>query len=40
MRVLIRWQVLYFAAMGSCYYLYLREAYPLLPNEYVAWYHK
>ncbi|KAK1941230.1 putative protein S-acyltransferase 17 [Phytophthora citrophthora] len=33
-------QILYFSAMGACYYLYLREAYPLLPNEYVAWYHK
>uniref|UniRef100_H3GES7 Palmitoyltransferase n=1 Tax=Phytophthora ramorum TaxID=164328 RepID=H3GES7_PHYRM len=33
-------QILYFVAMGSCYFLYLREAHPLLPNEYVAWYHK
>ncbi|KAL3670166.1 hypothetical protein V7S43_004481 [Phytophthora oleae] len=33
-------QILYFVAMGACYYLYLREAYPLLPNEYVAWHHK
>ncbi|CAI5701064.1 unnamed protein product [Peronospora effusa] len=33
-------QILYFVAMGSCYYFYLREASPLLPNEYVAWYHK
>eukprot|EP00644_Phytophthora_capsici_P003967 jgi/Phyca11/6942/fgenesh1_pm.PHYCAscaffold_15_\ len=33
-------QILYFTAMSACYYLYLREAYPLLPNEYVAWYHK
>ncbi|OWY99767.1 Palmitoyltransferase [Phytophthora megakarya] len=33
-------QILYFGAMGSCYYFYLREAHPLLPNEYVAWYHK
>ncbi|RLN71629.1 hypothetical protein BBJ29_002594 [Phytophthora kernoviae] len=32
-------QILYFAAMGACYYLYLREAHPLLPNEYVDWYH-
>ncbi|KAG7394434.1 palmitoyltransferase swf1 [Phytophthora boehmeriae] len=33
-------QILYFAAMGACYYLYLREAHPQLPNEYVDWYHK
>lgn len=33
-------QILYFAAMGGCYYLYWREAHPLLPNEYVDWYHK
>lgn len=26
--------------MGSCYFLYLREAHPLMPNDYVAWYHK
>ncbi|KAF4323955.1 hypothetical protein BBO99_00002365 [Phytophthora kernoviae] len=32
-------QIMYFAAMGACYYLYLREAHPLLPNEYVDWYH-
>ncbi|KAG3121311.1 hypothetical protein PI125_g443 [Phytophthora idaei] len=33
-------QIIYFVAMGSCYYLYMREAHPLLPNEYVGWYHK
>ncbi|KAL7690346.1 putative palmitoyltransferase, DHHC domain-containing protein [Plasmopara halstedii] len=33
-------QILYFTAMGSCYHLYLREAHPLLPNEYVGGYHK
>ncbi|KAI9992722.1 hypothetical protein PInf_014590 [Phytophthora infestans] len=33
-------QIIYFVAMSSCYYLYMREAHPLLPNEYVGWYHK
>ncbi|KAE9000950.1 hypothetical protein PF005_g15087 [Phytophthora fragariae] len=33
-------QIIYFVAMGSCYFLYLREAHPLVPNDYVAWYHK
>ncbi|TDH68827.1 hypothetical protein CCR75_006667 [Bremia lactucae] len=33
-------QILYFATTGSCYYLYLREAHPLLPNKFVAWFHK